>query len=94
VEPSALNENKNSVATTGLRIQGNPWIPYREHSFEEANTDNESDPTSIAGADSHSLAQNSSSQSIERVNQGNTLSERNVAVNERNEGPDYGRGQH
>ena len=61
------------------------------NTFEEANTENESDPTSIAGADSHSLAENSSSQSIERVNQGNTWSERNVAVNERNEGLHYGR---
>ena len=86
VEPSALNENKNSVATTGITHTGQSLDSLQEHSFEEANTDNESDPTSIAGADSHSLAQNSSSQSIDRVNQGNTLSERNVAVNERNEG--------
>jgi len=86
VEPSALNENKNSVATTGITHTGQSLESLQEHSFEEANTDNESDPTSIAGADSHSLAQNSTSQSIDRVNQGNTLSERNIAVNERNEG--------
>lgn len=86
VEPSALNENKNAVATTGLTHTGQPLDSLQEHSFEEANTDNESDSTSTAGADSHSLAQNSSSQSVDRVNQGNTLSERNIAVNERNEG--------
>ncbi len=86
VEPSALNENKNAVATTGLTHTGQSLDSLQEQSFEEANTDTESDSTSIAGADSHSLAQNSSSQSIDRVNQGNTLSERNVAVNERNEG--------
>lgn len=86
VEPSALNENKNSVATTGITHTGQSLDSLQEHSFEEANTDNESDPTSIAGADSHSLAQNSSSQSVDRVNQGNTLSERNIAVNEQNEG--------
>ena len=86
VEPSALNENKNSVATTGLTHTGQPLDSLQEYSFEEANTDNESDSTSTAGADSHSLAQNSSSQSVDRVNQGNTLSERNIAVNERNEG--------
>lgn len=86
VEPSALNENKNAVATTGITHTGQSLDSLQGHSFEEANTDNESDPTSIAGADSHSLAQNSSSQSIDRVNQGNTLSERNIAVNERNEG--------
>lgn len=86
VEPSALNENKNSVATTGITHTGQSLDSLQEHSFEEANTDNESDPISIAGADSHSLAQNSSSQSVDRVNQGNTLSERNIAVNERNEG--------
>ena len=86
VEPSALNENKNSVATTGITHTGQSLDSLQEHSFEEANTDNESDPTSIAGADSHSVAQNSSSQSVDRVNQGNTLSERNIAVNERNEG--------
>jgi len=86
VDPSALNENKNAVATTGITHTGQSLDSLQGHSFEEANTDNESDPTSIAGADSHSLAQNSSSQSIDRVNQGNTLSERNIAVNERNEG--------
>ena len=86
VEPSALNENKNAVATTGLTHTGQPLDSLQEHSFEEANTDNESDPTSIVGADSHSLVQNSSSQSVNRVNQGNTLSERNIAVNEQNEG--------
>lgn len=86
MEPSALNENKNFVATTGLTHTGQSLDSLQKHSFEEANTDTESDSTSIAGADSHSLAQNSSSQSIDRVNQGNTLSERNVAVNERNEG--------
>lgn len=87
VEPSALNENKNSVATTGITHTGQSLDSLQEHSFEEANTDTESNPTSIAGAaDSHSLAQNSSSQSVDRVNQGNTLSERNVAVNEQNEG--------
>lgn len=86
VEPSALNENKNAVATTGLTHTGQPLDSLQEHSFEEANTDNESNPTSVVGADSHSLAQKSSSQSVDRVNQGNTLSERNVAVNERNEG--------
>ena len=86
VEPSALNENKNAVATTGLTHTGKSLDSLQEHSFEEANTDIENDPTSIAGSDSHSLAQNSSSQSVDRVNQGNTLSERNVAVNERNEG--------
>ncbi len=86
VDPSALNENKNSVATTGITHEGQSLDSIQGHSFEEANTDNESDPTSIAGADSHSLAQNSSSQSIDRVNQGNTLSERNIAVNERKEG--------
>ena len=86
VDPSALNENKNSVATTGITHAGQSLDSLQEQSFEEANTDGESDPTSIVGADSHSLVQNSSSQSIDRVNQGNTLSERNVAVNERNEG--------
>ena len=86
VEPSALNENKNAVATTGLTHTGQPLDSLQEHSFEEANTDNESNPTSVVGADSHSLAQKSSSQSVDRVNQGNTFSERNVAVNERNEG--------
>lgn len=86
VEPSALNENKNSVATTGITHAGQSLDSLQEQSFEEANTDGESDPTSIVGVDSHSLVQNSSSQSIDRVNQGNTLSERNVAVNERNEG--------
>ena len=86
VEPSALNENKNSVAKTGITNTGQSLDSLQEHSFEEANTDNESDPTNIAGADSHSLAQNSTSQSIDRVNQGNALSERNIAVNERNEG--------
>jgi hypothetical protein len=86
VEPSALNENKNSVATTGITHTGQSLDSLQEHSFEEANADNESDPTSIAGADSHLLAQNSSSQSVNRVNQGNTLSERNIAVNEQNEG--------
>ena len=86
VEPSALNENKNAVATTGLTHTGQSLDSLQEQSFEETNTDIENDPTSIAGSDSHSLAQNSSSQSVDRVNQGNTLSERNVAVNERNEG--------
>ena len=86
VDPSALNENKNSVATTGITHEGQSLDSLQEQSFEESNTDNESDPTSIAGAGSHSLAQNSSSQSVDRVNQGNTLSERNIAVNERNEG--------
>ena len=86
VEPSALNENKDSVATTGITHTGQSLDSLQGYAFEEANTDNESDSTSIAGADSHSLAQNSSSQSIDRVNQGNTLSERNIAVNERNEG--------
>lgn len=86
VDPSALNENKNSVATTGITHAGQSLDSLQEQSFEEANTDTESDPTSIVGADSHSLVQNSSFQSIDRVNQGNTLSERNVAVNERNEG--------
>jgi hypothetical protein len=86
VEPSALNENKNAVATTGITHTGQSLDSLQEHSFEEANTDIENDPTSIAGSDSHSLAQNSSSQSVDRVNQGNTFSERNVAVNERNEG--------
>lgn len=86
VDPSTLNENKNSVATTGITHAGQSLDSLQEQSFEEANTDGESDPTSIAGSDSHSLAQNSSSQSVDRVNQGNTLSERNVAVNERNEG--------
>ena len=86
VDPSALNENKNSVATTGITHAGQSLDSLQEQSFEEANTDGESDPTSIVGADSHSLVQNSSSQSVNRVNQGNTLSERNIAVNERNEG--------
>jgi len=86
VEPSALNENKNAVATTGLTHTGQSLDSLQEQSFEETNTDIENDPTSIAGSDSHSLAQNSSSQSIDRVNQGNTLSERNIAVNEQNEG--------
>lgn len=86
VEPSVLNENKNSVATTGITHAGQSLDSLQEQSFEEANTDGESDPTSIVGPDRHSLVQNSSSQSIDRVNQGNTLSERNVAVNERNEG--------
>lgn len=86
VKPSAVNENKNAVATTGLTHTGQPLDSLQEHSFEEANTDNESNPTSVVGADSHSLAQKSSSQSVDRVNQGNTLSERNIAVNERNEG--------
>ena len=86
MEPSALNENKNSGATTGITHAGQSLDSLQEQSFEEANTDGESDPTSIVGADSHLLAQKSSSQSIDRVNQGNTLSERNVAVNERNEG--------
>jgi hypothetical protein len=86
VEPSALNENKNSVATTGITHTGQSLDSLQGYAFEEANTDNESDPTSIVGADSHSLAQNSSSPSVDRVNQGNTLSERNIAVNERNEG--------
>lgn len=86
VEPSALNENKNAVATTGLTHTGQPLDSLQGYAFEEANTDNESDPTSIAEADSHSLAQKSSSQSIDRVNQGNALSERNIAVNEQNEG--------
>ena len=86
VEPSALNENKNAVATTGLTHTGQPLDSLQEHSFEEANTDNESNPTSVVGADSHSLAQKSSSQSVDRVNQGNTFSERNVAVNTQNEG--------
>jgi hypothetical protein len=86
VEPSALNENKNAVATTGLTHTGKSLDSLQEHSFEEANTDIENDPTSIVGSDSHSLAQNSSSQSVDRVNQGNTFSERNIAVNERNEG--------
>ena len=86
VEPSALNENKNAVATTGITHTGQSLDSLQGYAFEEANTDNESDPTSIVGADSHSLAQNSSSPSVDRVNQGNTLSERNIAVNERNEG--------
>ena len=86
VEPSALNENKNAVATTGITHTGRSLDLLQENPFEETNTENESDLTSIPGADSHSLAQNSSSQSIERVNQGNTWSERNIAVNERNEG--------
>ena len=86
VEPSALNENKNAVATTGLTHTGKSLDSLQEHSFEEANTDIENDPTSIVGSDSHSLAQNSSSQSVDRVNQGNTFSERNIAVNEQNEG--------
>ncbi|NLD30724.1 MAG: hypothetical protein GX662_00455, partial [Trichococcus flocculiformis] len=86
VEPSALNENKNSVATTGITHTGQSLDSLQGYAFEEANTDNESDPTSIVGADSHSLAQNSSSPSVDRVNQGNTLSERNIAVNEQNEG--------
>jgi hypothetical protein len=86
VEPSAFNENKNSVATTGITHTGQSLDSLQGYAFEEANTDTESDPTSIAGSDSHSLAQNSSSQSVDRVNQGNTFSERNVAVNERNEG--------
>jgi len=86
VDPSALNENKNAVATTGITHEGQSLDSLQEQSFEESNTDNESDPTSIAGSDNHSLAQNSPSQSVDRVNQGNTLSERNIAVNERNEG--------
>ena len=86
VEPSALNENKNAVATTGITHTGQSLDSLQGYAFEEANTDNESAPTSSAGADSHSLAENSASQSIERVNQGNALSERNIAVNERNEG--------
>ncbi len=86
VEPSALNENKNAVATTGTTHARQSLDSLQEHSFEEANTDNETNSTSITGADSHSLDQNSSSQSVDRVNQGNTLSERNIAVNERNEG--------
>ena len=86
VEPSALNENKNSVATTGITHTGQSLDSLQGYAFEEANTDIENDPTSIAGSDSHSLAQNSSSPSVDRVNQGNTFSERNVAVNERNEG--------
>ena len=86
VEPSALNENKNSVATTGITHTGQSLDSLQGYAFEEANTDTETNSTSITGADSHSLDQNSSSQSVDRVNQGNTLSERNIAVNERNEG--------
>ena len=86
VEPSSLNRNSSSIAATGVTNTGQALDSLQEASFEETNTDNESNPTSLVGADSHSLAQNSASQSIERVNQGNTLSERNVAVNERQEG--------
>ena len=86
VAPSSLNRDSSSVAVTGVTHTGRSLDLLQENPFEETNTENESDPTSIPGADSNSLAQNSSSQSIERVNQGNTWSERNIAVNERNEG--------
>jgi len=86
VAPSSLNRDSSSVAVTGVTHTGRSLDLLQENPFEETNTENESDPTSIPGADSNSLAQNSSSQSIERVNQGNTWSERNIAVNERKEG--------
>ena len=86
VAPSSLNGAGSSVATTGSTNTGQSWDLLQGTLLEEANTENESAPTSSAGADSHSLAENSASQSIERVNQGNTWAERNVAVNERQEG--------
>ena len=84
--PSSLNSDSSSVAVTGVTHTGRSLDLLQENPFEETNTENESAPTSSAGAESNSLAQNSSSQSIERVNQGNTWSERNIAVNERKEG--------
>ena len=86
VAPSSLNRGGSSVAATGVTNTGQSWDLLQGTLLEEANTENESAPTSSAGADSTPLAENSASQSIERVKQGNTLSEKNVAVNERNEG--------
>ena len=86
VAPSSLNRGGSSVAATGITNTGQSLDLLQGTLLEEANTENESAPTSSAGADSHSLAENSASQSIERVNQGNTWAERNVAVNERQEG--------
>ena len=86
VAPSSLNRGGSSVAATGVTNTGQSWDLLQGTLLEEANTENESAPTSSAGADSTPLAENSASQSIERVKQGNTLSEKNVAVNERQEG--------
>ena len=86
VAPSSLNRGGSSIAATGITNTGQSLDLLQGTLLEEANTENESAPTSSAGADSHSLAENSASQSIERVNQGNTWAERNVAVNERQEG--------
>jgi hypothetical protein len=83
-----LNENKTLSPQRGLRMQGNPWILYRS-SLSKKQILITSDPTSIVGADSHSWPKQLFSK-LDRVNQGNTLSERNIAVNERNEGDDYG----
>ena len=86
VAPSSLNRGGSSIAATGITNTGQSLDLLQGTLLEEANTENESAPTSSAEADSKPLAENSASQSIERVNQGNTWSERNVAVNERQEG--------
>ena len=86
VAPSSLNRGGSSVAATGFTNTGQSLDLLQGTLLEEANTENESAPTNSAGADSKPVAENSASQSIERVKQGNTLSEKNVAVNERQEG--------